>query len=84
MRIRYSFVVAIAMLAAAGTAPAESPWTGTWKLDAAQSKLTGDTIRFASMGDELTYTAGGHVTKVKLDGGPTKTWSGAEVSLEKD
>jgi hypothetical protein len=83
MRIRYSFVVAIAMLAAAGTALAESPWTGTWKLDPAQSKLTGDTIRFAIAGDELTYVAGGHTTKVKLGGSPTKTWIGAEESWKK-
>jgi hypothetical protein len=83
MRIRYSFVVAIAMLAAAGTALAESPFAGKWKLDPAQSKLTGDTIRFASAGDGLTYTASGHTTKVSLDGSPTKTWSGEEVSWKK-
>ena len=84
MRIRYSFVVAIAMLAAAGTALAESPFAGKWKLDPAQSKLTGDTIRFASgAGGEMTYTSEGHTTKVKLDGTPVKTWSGAEVSWKK-
>lgn len=83
MRIRYSFVVAIAMLAAAGTALAESPWAGTWKLDPAQSKLTGDTIRFAVAGSDLTYTAGGHITKAKLDGSPTKTWIGSEETWKK-
>ena len=83
MRIRYSFVVAIAMLAAAGTALAESPFAGKWKLDPAQSKLTGDTIRFATVGDELTYVAGGHTTKVKLGGTAVKTWSGADVSWKK-
>jgi hypothetical protein len=83
MRTRYSFVVAIAMLAAAGTALAESPWAGTWKMDPAQSKLTGDTIRFVSAGNELTYTAGGHTTKVTLDGSPTKTWIGSEESWKK-
>jgi hypothetical protein len=84
MRIRYSFVVVIAMLAAAGTALAESPFAGKWKLDPAQSKLTGDTIRFVSgAGGEMTYIAGGHTTKVKLDGTPVKTWSGAEVSWKK-
>ncbi len=83
MRIRYSFVVAIAMLATAGTALAESPFAGKWKLDPAQSKLTGDTIRFAIAGDELTYVAAGHTTKAKLDGSPTKTWSGAEESWKK-
>jgi hypothetical protein len=84
MRIRYSFVVAIAMLAAAGTALAESPFAGKWKLDPSQSKLTGDTIRFVSgAGGEMTYVAEGHTTKVKLDGTPAKTWSGAEVSWKK-
>jgi hypothetical protein len=83
MRARYSFVVAIAMLAAAGTALADSPWAGTWKMDPAQSKLTGDTIRFVSTGGGLTYTAGGHTTTVKLDGSPTKTWIGSEESWKK-
>jgi hypothetical protein len=84
MRKRYSLVVAIAMLAAAGTALAESPWAGTWKMDPSQSKLTGDTIRFASGADgEMSYTSGGHTTKFKLDGNPVKTWSGDEVSWKK-
>jgi hypothetical protein len=83
MRARYSFVVAIAMLAAAGTALADSPWAGTWKMDPAQSKLTGDTIRFVSTAGGLTYTAGGHTTTVKLDGSPTKTWIGSEESWKK-
>lgn len=83
MRIRSWFVVAIFMLATVGTALAESPWAGKWKLDPAQSKLTGDTIRFVAAGDELTYTAGGHTTKVKLDGSPTKTWIGSEESWKK-
>jgi hypothetical protein len=83
MRTRYSLVVAIAMLAAAGTALAESPWAGTWKLDPAQSKLTGDTIGFVSTAGGLTYTAGGHTTTVKLDGSPTKTWIGSEESWKK-
>ncbi len=84
MRKRYSLVVAIAMLAAAGTALAETPWAGTWKMDPSQSKLTGDTVHFASgAGGEMMYTSGGHTTKYKLDGVPVKTWSGDEVSWKK-
>src|SRR5690349_10055287 len=56
MRIRYWSMIAIAMLAAAGTAlAADSPWAGKWKMDASQSKLTGNTIHIASMGDDLVY-----------------------------
>ena len=48
MRIRNWSIVAIVMLVAAGTAfAANNLWVGTWKMDAAQSKLTGDTIHFA-------------------------------------
>jgi hypothetical protein len=84
MRIRYWSIVAIVMLATAGTALADSPWAGKWKLDPSQSKLTGDTIRFASgTGGEMMYTGDGHTTKFKLDGTPVKTWSGAEVSWKK-
>jgi hypothetical protein len=84
MRLRYWSTVAIVMLVVAGTALAESPWTGKWKMDPSQSKLTGDTIRFASSGgDEMAYTGEGHTTKFKLDGTPVKTWSGAEVSWKK-
>jgi hypothetical protein len=85
MRNRYSFVVAIAMLAAAGTALAQdNPWAGTWKMDPSQSNLTGDTIHFApGAGDEMMYTSGGHTTKFKLDRNPVKTWSGDEVSWNK-
>ena len=49
MRIRYWSMFATAMLLAAGTAfAADNPWVGTWKMDPAQSKLTGHTIHFAS------------------------------------
>jgi hypothetical protein len=84
MRIRYSLVVAIAMLAAAGTALAENPWIGNWKLDPSQSKLTGDVIHFASAtGGEMTYTAEGHTSKFKMDGQSYKSWSGADATWKK-
>lgn len=84
MRIRYWSVVAVVMLAAVSTALAENPWAGKWKMDPSQSKLTGDTVRFASAaGGEMTYTGEGHTTTFKLDGTPVKTWSDAEVSWKK-
>ena len=84
MRIRYWSMIAIAMLAAAGTAlAADSPWAGKWRMDASQSKLTGNTIHIASMGDDLVYTSAGHTTKYKLGGGPTETWAGDETSWKK-
>jgi hypothetical protein len=84
MRIRYWSIVAIVMLAAVSTALAESPWVGKWKLDPSQSKLTGDTIHFASgAGGEMSYTSEGHTSKFKLDGQPYKTWSGAEGTWKK-
>lgn len=84
MRIRYWAAVAIVTLAAAGTAlAADSPWAGTWKMDPSQSKLTGNTIHISHTGDELVYSAAGHVTKYKLGGDPTKTWAGDETSWKK-
>jgi hypothetical protein len=84
MRIRYWSIVAVVMLVAAGTAFAESPFAGKWKLDPSQSKLTGDTIRFASGTDgEMMSTSQGHTTKFKLDGKAVKTWAGDEVSWKK-
>jgi hypothetical protein len=86
MRIRQWSVIAIAMLAAAGTAlAADNPWIGTWKLDPSQSKLTGEVIQFTVSGDDISYTAEGHTTKAKADGStPTTTWSGAEETWKKD
>jgi hypothetical protein len=84
MRIRYWSIVALIMLASAGTLLAESPWAGKWKLDPSQSKLTGDTIHFASgTGGEMMYTAAGHTSKFKLDGNSYKTWSGADMTWKK-
>jgi hypothetical protein len=84
MRIRYWSVIAIVLMAAASTALAQNSWVGKWKLDPSQSKLTGDTIRFASSaGGEMSYTSGGHTSKFKLDGQPYKSWSGAEGTWKK-
>ncbi len=77
-------LVAIVLLAAASSAFAESPWAGKWKLDPAQSKLTGDTIRISSgQGGEMVMNSGGHPYTFKMDGNQYKTWSGAEVTWKK-
>lgn len=73
-------LLAVATLAFA----ADNPWFGTWKMDPSQSKLTGDTIHFASSPDgEMTLTEEGHISKFKLDGQPHDTWSGAEATWKK-
>jgi hypothetical protein len=85
MRMPLWSVAAVIMLVASSTAlAADSPWTGKWKMDPAQSKLTGDTIRFASTGGgEMTSSAQGHTSKFKMDGNPYKTWSGDEATWKK-
>lgn len=85
MRMRLWSLAAIVMLAATSTAFAtDNPWVGKWKLDPAQSKLTGDTIQFASGADgEMTYTEEGHPAKFKMDGHPYKTWDGNEADWKK-
>lgn len=85
MRMRLWSAAAIVLLAATSTAlAADSPWAGKWKMDPAQSKLTGETIHFASTGDGgMTITAEGHTTKFKMDGNPYNSWSGAEERWKK-
>jgi hypothetical protein len=85
MRMRLWPAAAIVMLAASTTAlAADSPWTGTWKMDPAQSKLTGETVHFTSTGDgEMTITVEGHTSMFKLDGNAYKTWSGTDATWKK-
>ena len=78
------FLFAIALVMAASTAFAASPWAGKWKLDPSQSKLATDTIHFASgAGGEMMYTSEGHTSKFKMDSQPYKTWSGNEARWKK-
>jgi hypothetical protein len=85
MRMRVWWLAATVMLVATSTAfAADNPWVGKWKMDPAQSKLTGDTIHFASAADgEVTYTEEGHPSKFKVDGQPYKTWDGSEATWKK-
>jgi len=54
---------------------AQSPWNGTWKENAAKSKLTGDTITYTSKGDgAFHYTNGATVEyDFACDGKPHPT-----------
>lgn len=52
-----------------GVMAAESPWTGTWKLDPAQSHLAGDTFSYSKgPGDQLHYSDGVVAYDFGMDG----------------
>jgi hypothetical protein len=45
---------------AAGTAAAQSPFAGTWKLNQEKSQMTGDLLKFGpAAGDAMELTAAG-------------------------
>jgi hypothetical protein len=46
MRIRMGAVLVLLLAFGGGLAAAENPFAGTWKLNPAKSKLTGDTMKF--------------------------------------
>lgn len=46
MRIRVGAALVLVFAFASGLAAAENPFAGTWKLNPAKSKLTGDTMKF--------------------------------------
>jgi hypothetical protein len=64
MKIRMGAVGVFVLVFAAGLAAAENPFAGTWKLNPAKSKLTGDTMKFEktpsgairASGSGLSYT----------------------------
>jgi hypothetical protein len=56
-------------LAAAGTAGAQTVFTGTWKLNQDKSQLAGDTLKFsAAEGQAMQLTAGGIAYSFRTDG----------------
>jgi hypothetical protein len=66
----------LALLAGAARA-ADSPWTGTWKLDPAKSHLTGQTFTYSERpGGMLHYEDGSTASfDFGLDGKEYKTWA---------
>ena len=56
-------------LATAGTAMAQSPFAGTWKINPELSQLAGDTLKFGPAAeDSIEYTAGGIHYSFRTDG----------------
>lgn len=85
MKIHRILVFATAAVAfALGAIAADNPWFGTWKMDHAQSKLTGDVIHFGSGANgDMTLSADGHSSTFKLDGQPRPNWNGDEAAWKK-
>ena len=46
MQSRIATAYLVVLLLATGLAAAENPFAGTWKLNPAKSKFTGDTMKF--------------------------------------
>ena len=64
-------------LAAAGTAAAQNPFVGTWKLNQEKSQLTGDTLKFGpAAGEAIELKAGGITYSFRADGNPYALPSG--------
>jgi hypothetical protein len=64
-------------LAAAGTAAAQNPFVGNWKLNQEKSQLAGDTMRFGpAASDAIELVAGGITYSFRTDGNPYALPSG--------
>jgi hypothetical protein len=76
--MKITLILCSALALQAGTAlAADSPWSGTWKLDPSQSHFTGDTFTLAKgPGDLLHYSDGSTASyDFGVDGKEYKTWS---------
>lgn len=84
-----AFLVSFAMAAlvvSVGSASraADSPWSGTWKLDNAKSKLTGTTFTYAAAaGGKMTFSDGSTSFTFACDGKPYQTIPGEAVTCTK-
>lgn len=59
----------VALLMATGLAAAENPLAGTWKLNPAKSKFTGDTMKFErTSSGEIHWSGAGLAYTFKIDG----------------
>ena len=72
-------------LAATGTAVAQNPFVGTWKLNQEKSQLAGDTMKFGpAEGDAIELTAGGITYSFRVDGKNYALPIGQRSHLETD
>lgn len=74
--LRSSFCLAAVISAASFALAVDTPFAGTWKLNLNKSKLAGDTVKFAAIGDAMRITAGGVSYVFKPDGSASKTTFG--------
>jgi hypothetical protein len=70
-------------LPAGAAVAADSPWNGTWKLDAAKSQFTGQTFTYSKgPGDLLHYEDGSTASfDFGVDGKEYKTWANRTTSF---
>jgi hypothetical protein len=69
MRIRIVAVCALVLALAGGLTAADNPFAGTWKLNPAKSKFTGDTMKFEKTpSGEIRCLSAGLAYTFKLDG----------------
>jgi len=69
MKIRLATVLAVVLALGGGLAAAENPFAGTWKLNPAKSKLTGDTMKFEKTASGAIRWSGSGVSYTfKVDG----------------
>jgi hypothetical protein len=70
-------ICSLLALSAGAASAADSPWNGTWKLDAAKSQLTGQTFSYSERpGGMLHYEDGSTASfDFGLDGKEYKTWA---------
>ena len=68
-------VLSLAAVSPCLAAPADSPWTGTWKENMAKSKLSGDSVTYSAKGPgKFTYSNGGSIEyDFACDGKPYPT-----------
>jgi len=80
VRIRVAFCLA-ALAFAASLFAAENPFAGTWKLNPAKSKFTGDTTKFEQKASgEILWSSEGFEYTFKLDGEDYPTPSGRTLA----
>lgn len=59
----------VMIIAVAGTAAAQTPFVGAWKLNQDKSQLAGDTLKFGTaQGDAIELRAGGVAYSFRVDG----------------
>jgi hypothetical protein len=80
-----ALLFSLAAFCLGGAALADSPFDGTWKLDAAKSHLTGDTMTLEDAGGgSMKYTDSDQSYTFKPDGSPFTTPTGSDRTFSKN